>query len=160
MWQTHPEPTRDELPEEHQQAIGKIDSDDPLPPLYGTYHLMRYVVGIELHGEMATLYQWSPDESRTDVCDTYVVDVMQVDELLKTLKVVAGEPFRGRIGWCSPQSLCTGNGTDNSDVSIDVWMVYKIPESGTYHTSHTHAVGRYGRQLLAFVQRDVLISYT
>ena len=90
---SYPHKPRYHLPEEDKQAVEPVDGDYVLAPFESIDYTDGYFSRIELHWEIAALYQRSLDESRTYVRDVNIADVPYSRQLAEAFEIMACEPF-------------------------------------------------------------------
>ena len=98
------------------------------------------------------------DKARTDVVEVDVVDASDVAELGEALHVVVDVAFGGRISRGSTESLCASDAADDGKVGFTVGMLHEVVEGGIDHLCEACHIGGYGRHLLLYVERWVLVT--
>ena len=89
--QSYPNTSRNQLPEEDEEAIEPVDGDHWLAMFDAFDNADCHLAGFELHREIAALDQWSLDESWTDVGDMDVTDASDTCQLAEAFKIMARE---------------------------------------------------------------------
>ena len=89
--QSYPNTSRNQLPEEDEDAVEPVDGDYRFAAFYAFDDAACHLAGIELHREIAAFDQWSPDKAWANVGDMDVTDASDTCQLAEAFKIMACE---------------------------------------------------------------------
>ena len=156
----YPYPSGHQTPEEDQQTVFPIYSNDLLFLPDFLHNLCGYLVHIELQGVITSIVeQRCPDETWADVGNGKVLETSNVLQLGKAFQIMVYIALCGRIGGGSAQPLRAGNAADNGNLCISLWLLGIIIEHRRYHAGAAECIGFYGSELLVKVEFGILVAY-
>ena len=89
--QSYPNTSRNQLPEEDEEAVEPVDGDHWLAMFDAFDNADCHLAGFELHRKIAAFDQWSPDKAWANVGDMDVTDASDTCQLAEAFKIMARE---------------------------------------------------------------------